>query len=61
MKAINIEWDIDPNESECGFVLLLPDEISIPEDITGMEGISDYISNITGFCHKGFKLKGWFL
>ncbi|MCX4308420.1 MAG: hypothetical protein OSJ69_21865 [Acetatifactor sp.] len=36
----------------------MPDEIGIPEDIDpeDEEAISDYISDVTGFCHNGFAL-----
>ncbi len=53
MKAINIEWDIDYEEE----LEDLPTEIDIPEGITDEEEISNYISNVTGFCHKGFTLE----
>lgn len=53
MKAINIIWDIDDME----WVLeSLPTEINIPDEITNEEEISDYITDKTGFCHKGFEL-----
>lgn len=55
MKAVNIKWDIDPEDCESG-VLLLPDEINIPKGMTNAEDISDYISDMTGFCHKGFSI-----
>ena len=49
MKAINIQWDTDVQE--------LPNEIEIPENIQNDgEAISDYLSDVTGFCHKGFEL-----
>lgn len=51
MKAINIEWDVDYLED----LENLPQEIEIPNGIEDDE-ISDYISDYTGFCHKGFKL-----
>lgn len=53
MKAINIKWDVDYDED----LEDLPTEIDIPEGITDEEEISDYISNATGFCHKGFTLE----
>lgn len=31
--------------------------ITIPNDIEDEEAISDYISDVTGFCHKGFELE----
>ena len=55
MKAINIKWDVD-------FQLDLedlPTEIEIPKEIENDEdAISDYISDLTGFCHEGFSLEG---
>lgn len=55
-KAINIQWDIDEDGYECGAVLL-PLEIEIPNNMTDLEDIADYISDVTGFCHKGFELE----
>lgn len=52
MKATNIEWDVD-NKKDVDF---LPTEIEIPEEIVDEEAISDYISEKTGFCHRGFSL-----
>lgn len=52
MKAFNIIWDIDGEEIE------LPTEIEIPDGMTDEDEISDYLSDETGFCHFGFKLKG---
>lgn len=53
MKAINIQWDVD-NTAELEF---LPAEIEIPHGMDSTEDdISDYISELTGFCHKGFEL-----
>lgn len=61
MKAINIKWDtFDPgyqNED-----INLPNEIEIPQHLTNEndenieEIISDYLSDVTGFCHHGFYL-----
>lgn len=53
MKAINILWDTDSNQE---VLKQLPKEIEIPSDITDEDEISDYISDVTGFCHKGFEL-----
>ena len=51
-KAINIQWDVDsPEELE-----YLPTEIEIPEGMEDEDDISDYISDVTGFCHAGFEL-----
>lgn len=53
MKATNIQWDVDdPKDLE-----LLPTEIDIPDGIDDEDEISDYISDVTGFCHKGFELE----
>lgn len=60
MKAVNIEWDVDCEED----LETLPKEIEIPKEIECNDDetndylteISDYITNITGFCHKGFSL-----
>ena len=50
MKAIDIEWDVDfPEDLD-----ILPQEILIPDGIQDVEDISDYISDYTGFCHRGF-------
>lgn len=57
MKAINIIWDVDNDEE----LEALPNEIEIPDDILsdGMheDEISDYISDVTGFCHYGFDIE----
>lgn len=52
MKAINILWDTDGEDVN------LPTEIEIPDNIDpeNEDAISDYISDVTGFCHKGFGL-----
>lgn len=53
MKAFNIIWDVDPGDHTA-----LPTEIDIPDDITDEDEISDYLSDVTGYCHKGFRLEG---
>lgn len=52
LKAVNIKWDIDEEED----LEYLPDEIMIPGNVKDREEISDYLSDLTGFCHKGFDL-----
>lgn len=52
MKAINIQRDVDDNN----MLEYLPTEIEIPDDLEDEEEISDYISDVTGFCHMGFDL-----
>jgi hypothetical protein len=59
MKAINIEWDVDEENNSTvsadEIVSTLPTEIEIPDDIADDEdAIGDYLSDITGYCHKGF-------
>lgn len=46
-----IEWDADGNED-----IELPETIEIPEGITDEDEISDYLSEQTGYCHKGFSI-----
>lgn len=50
MKAVNIIWDTD------GEYVELPNEIELPFGMVDEDEISDYISDETGFCHKGFEL-----
>lgn len=52
--ATNILWDADEDED----ISDLPTSVIIPEDVWAMGGdsIEDYLSNLTGFCHKGFTL-----
>ena len=52
MKAINIDWDVDYKED----LEFLPTEIEIPNGMEDEDEISDYLSDMTGFCHKGFNL-----
>lgn len=52
MKATDILWDVD-NEEE---LELLPKEVDIPVELTDEEEISDYLSELTGYCHCGFSL-----
>lgn len=50
MKAANIIWDTDGED------VFLPTEISIPDGMKDGEEIGDYLSEMTGFCHKGFSI-----
>lgn len=57
VKAVNIQWDID-SRSDLQF---LPTEIMIPTEVLNEakendDAISDYITDVTGFCHRGFDL-----
>lgn len=51
MKAYQIQWDTDGDEI---LAAGLPEEIKIPPEI---ESDDDAISDLTGFCHFGFKLQ----
>ena len=50
IRATNIIWDTDGED------VILPSEIEIPAGMINEDEISDYISDVTGFCHKGFRL-----
>ena len=52
MKVTNILWDTDVDTDTLDS---LPTEIEIPDNISEDE-ISDYISDITGYCHMGYTL-----
>ena len=59
MKAINILWDVDAEED----IDFLPDAVEIPDDVIRHaygndveEAISDYLTDLTGYCHRGFEL-----
>ena len=52
MKITNILWDTDGDTDTLDS---LPTEIEIPDNISEDE-ISDYISDITGYCHMGYTL-----
>lgn len=52
MKAVDIDWDVDSEDERDS----LPSEIEIPKGMVEEEDISDYLSDVTGFCHKGFRL-----
>lgn len=49
--ATKIEWDKDEDDN-----IELPESIEIPEDMIDEHEISDYLSEETGYCHKGFTL-----
>lgn len=51
-KAVDIQWDTDGDRDA---LESLPGEIPIPEDVAG-EDVGDYISDLTGFCHFGYRL-----
>ena len=53
MKAVKIMWDVD-DETDLEH---LPREMDIPVGMTDRDEISDYLSDTTGFCHKGFSIE----
>lgn len=53
LKATNILWDTDYDDDG-----ELPTEIDIPEGMTDENEISDYLSEVTGYCHQGYVLEG---
>ena len=53
MKATCIQWETDTAEEKKN----LPSEIELPDDMTEVEEIEDYISKVTGYCHNGFVLE----
>lgn len=60
MKAKNIKWYIDLEEGETYTDALeeygLSTEVKIPDGMTDIEEISDWLSAEYGFCHVGFRL-----
>ena len=52
LVAINIQWDVDDNED----LEYLPQRVRIPRGMTDDDEISDYLSNLTGYCHFGLSL-----
>nr|DAR88480.1 MAG TPA: hypothetical protein [Bacteriophage sp.] len=52
LKATNILWDTDYDDDG-----ELPTEINIPEGMTAEDEISDYLSEVTGYCHQGYVLE----
>lgn len=64
MRAINIKWDIDYDDT-----MVLPTEVEIPEEIASdpdyanpdyeealAEYIADWLSDTYGYCHEGFDI-----
>lgn len=50
LRAVGIEWDTDGEEVN------LPTEMDVP-DYLYEEEISDWLTEETGFCHKGFQVE----
>lgn len=55
LRAVDIEWDVDLEGMEKPDLL---SEVEIPEGMDDPDEISDYLSDLTGFCHFGFRLVG---
>lgn len=57
-KAVDIDWDVDDEEE----LKDLPTEIVFPDTVDVLGGnadddeASDYITDLTGFCHRGFSI-----
>lgn len=59
LKAVDIKWDVTDNEMDdesCEILESLPTEMIIPEGMTDLDEISDWLSDETGYCHDGFRL-----
>ena len=52
MKATHIVWDVDYTED----LEKLPTEIEIPNYVDE-EDVPDYLSDLTGFCYKGYVIE----
>lgn len=50
--AVRIKWDIDYDEGGP-----LPEKLPIPPDMWDWDEISDYISDVAGYCHEGYHVK----
>lgn len=53
LVAYDIQWETDYEEDKDN----LPTEIEIPDNITEESDITEYLSNVTGYLHNGYKLK----
>ena len=55
MIAANIKWDTDGDKE---LLSQLPQSVEIPEGMTNVDEVSDFLSDAYGFCHAGFDLTG---
>ena len=55
MITANIKWDTDGDKE---LLNQLPQSVEIPEGMTDIDEISDFLSDTYGFCHTGFDLAG---
>lgn len=54
LKAVDIKWDVTDNEMDdesCEILESLPTEMIIPEGMTDLDEISDWLSDETEYCH----------
>ena len=53
MKLVtNIIWDYDDNDEA-----LFPTELNLPDGMTDVDEISNWLSDLTGYCNKGFTIE----
>ena len=52
MKVTDIIWDVDDPRD----LAYLPTTLEISDNVKE-EDIGDYLSNLTGYCHKGYVLQ----
>lgn len=55
MIATNIKWGTDGDKE---LLSQLPQSVEIPEGMTDVDEVSDFLSDTYGFCHAGFDLTG---
>lgn len=48
----DIIWDYDDNDEA-----LLPTELALPDGMTDIDEISNWLSDLTGYCNKGFTIE----
>lgn len=56
LVAFDIKWDLSDLTDEEVAESELPEIFVIPDGFTEYDEISDYLSELTGFCHYGFKM-----
>lgn len=54
LVAYDINWDTDDDQDA---LASLPTEMTVPRPLTNFNSISDWLTESTGFCHFGFKLR----
>lgn len=57
LEEMSIDEFVGIIGNEClNKIMSLPNEVEIPEDMEDDDVVSDYLSDVTGFCHKGFEI-----